>query len=97
MAGQEQMAAFCSQAVLLPTRQSLIDQGLDFAVRPDLMPVFVEQATTLTEGDIAQVTTPTFAETNLALQNELEECFRGGRSVEDTLSAISGDIDEASA
>jgi multiple sugar transport system substrate-binding protein len=94
MAGREQMAAFCSEAVLLPTRQSLVEQGLDFAVRPDLMPVFVEQATTLAEGDIAQVTTPTFAETNLALQNELEECFVGGRSVDDTLAALAEAIDE---
>ena len=94
MAGRDQMAAFCSEAVLLPTRQSLVDQGLDFAIRPDLMPVFVQQATTLTEEDIAQVTTPTFAETNLALQNELEECFRGGRSIDDTLTALAGSIDE---
>jgi multiple sugar transport system substrate-binding protein len=94
MAGRDQMAAFCAEAVLLPTRQSLVEQGLDFAVRPDLMPVFVEQATTLTAGDIAQVTTPTFAETNLALQNELEECFVSGRSVDDTLTALAESIDE---
>jgi multiple sugar transport system substrate-binding protein len=94
MAGREQMATFCSEAVLLPTRQSLVDEGLDFAIRPDLMPVFVSQATTLTEEDIAQVTTPTFAETNLALQNELESCFRGSSSVDDTLKAIADAIDE---
>ncbi|QIG41780.1 sugar ABC transporter substrate-binding protein [Nocardioides anomalus] len=94
MAGRDQMAAFCAEAVLLPTRQSLIEQGLEFAVRPDLMPVFLDQATTLTEEDIAQVTTPTFAEINLALQNELEETFVGGRSIDDTLSALADAVAE---
>ena len=94
MAGRDQMARFCADAVLLPTRQSLVEQGLEFAIRPDLMPVFLDQATTFTEEDIAQVTTPTFAEVNLALQNELEETFAGGRSVEDTLAALAEAIDE---
>jgi multiple sugar transport system substrate-binding protein len=94
MAGRDQMAAFCAGAVLLPTRQSLIEQGLEFAVRPDLMPVFLDQATTLTEEDIAQVTTPTFAEINLALQNELEETFVGGRSPDDTLKALADAVAE---
>lgn len=94
MAGRDQMAAFCAEAVLLPTRQSLVEEGLDFAVRPDLMPVYLGQATTFTEEDIAQVTTPTFAEVNLALQNELEETLAGGRSVDDTLAALAEAVDE---
>ena len=34
----------------LPTRQSLVEEKLDFAVRPDLMPVYVDQSTTLDRG-----------------------------------------------
>lgn len=83
-----QMQDFCEAAVLLPTRASLLDQELDFSVAGDLMGVYTDQATTIEDRDVADVTSATFAEVNLALANELEQCFLGGRSVEETLAAL---------
>jgi multiple sugar transport system substrate-binding protein len=90
----ENQRSFCEETIELPTRQSLAGADLDFAVRPDLAPVFTAQATTLTAEDVAQVTVPGFGQINTALQEQLEQCFVGGRSVEATLSGISDRIDE---
>ena len=57
------------------------------------MPVFADQVTTIEARDVADVTTATFAEVNLALANELEQCFLGGRSVEDTLAALDEQVE----
>jgi multiple sugar transport system substrate-binding protein len=78
--------------VLLPTRDSLIEQGLDFALRPDLMPVYTDMITTIEDRDVADVTTPTFAEVNVDLANELEQSFLNGRSTEDTLATLADQV-----
>jgi multiple sugar transport system substrate-binding protein len=92
LASREAMAEFCSEAVLLPTRDSLIEQGLDFALRPDLMPVYTDMITTIEDRDVADVTTPTFAEVNVDLANELEQSFLNGRSTEDTLATLADQV-----
>ena len=97
MAAPEQMRDFCEASVLLPTRTSLLEQRLDFAVGADLMPVFADEVDTIEPRDVADVTTPTFAEVNSALSNELETCFLSGRGVGSTLAALSDQIDEAAA
>ncbi|MDE9364788.1 sugar ABC transporter substrate-binding protein [Luteipulveratus sp. YIM 133132] len=89
-----QMRDFCQASVLLPTRSSLLAQRLDFAVADDLMPVYAQQVRTIGERDVADVTTATFAEVNLALANELEQCFLGGRSTGATLSALADAVDQ---
>ncbi|WP_083968221.1 ABC transporter substrate-binding protein [Janibacter melonis] len=90
-----QMRDFCAASVLLPTRESLRDQDLDFAVSPDLMPVYTDQITTIEQRDVADVTTPTFAEVNLSLANELEACFLEGRGTEETLRSLGEQVDAA--
>lgn len=97
MGEPDQMKDFCEASVLLPTRTSLLDQQLDFAVAADLMPVYADQVTTIEDRDVADVTTATFAEVNLSLANELEQCFLGGRSVEDTLAALDEQVSESAA
>ncbi|GAA1908680.1 sugar ABC transporter substrate-binding protein [Nocardioides lentus] len=97
MADARQMADFCAEAVLLPTRDSVLATGLDFALGADLMPVYADQITTITDRDVADVTTPTFAEVNTALGNELEQCFLGGASVSDTLGAVAEQVDATAA
>lgn len=89
----ENQRSFCEEAIELPTRRSLVGADLDFAVRPDLAPVFVAQATTLIPEDVAQVTAPDFGQINTALQDQLELCFVGGQSVEDTIAALTDRID----
>ena len=95
MVEPKNMRLFCEKSLELPTRRSLVDEKLDFAVRPDLMPVYVDQSTTLTTEDVAQVTVPYFGQVNTLLQNQLELAFRGRQSTDETLQKIADGITEA--
>jgi multiple sugar transport system substrate-binding protein len=95
MVESDNMAAFCEEAVELPTLQSLVDKKLNYATRPDLMPLFAQQATTMTAEDVAQVTVPYFGQVNGILQDQLEQCFTQGQSTSDTLSAIADGVEKA--
>jgi multiple sugar transport system substrate-binding protein len=95
MVKPENMRLFCEKSLELPTRRSLVADELDFATRPDLMPVYVDQATTLTPEDVAQVTVPYFGRVNTLLQDQLELAFRGRQTTEKTLSTISDGITAA--
>ncbi|WP_420031525.1 ABC transporter substrate-binding protein [Streptomyces sp. cg28] len=88
LASEENMARFCERTVVLPTRTSLLTQPLDYAVRPDLMPVYAEQATALTPGMTEQVAIPGFGRINSALQDELEAAFVNRQPAETTLRNI---------
>ncbi|MGN5634809.1 ABC transporter substrate-binding protein [Streptomyces sp. AC154] len=85
---EENMARFCEQCVVLPTRRSLLGRPLDYAVRPDLMPVYAEQATALTPAMTAQVAVPSFGRINASLQDELEAAFVSRQPAEVTLRNI---------
>jgi multiple sugar transport system substrate-binding protein len=95
MVDPKNMRLFCEKSLELPTRQSLAQEKLDFAVRPDLMPVYVDQSTTLTAEDVAQTTVPYFGQVNTLLQDQLELAFRGRQSVDDTLKKIADGITAA--
>jgi multiple sugar transport system substrate-binding protein len=95
MVSADNMAAFCEEAVELPTLTSLVDRKLNFATRPDLMPAFVQQATTMTADDVAQVTVPFFGEINSLLVEQLEQCFVSGQSIDDTLANIADGVEKA--
>lgn len=95
MVEPDNMRLFCEKSLELPTRQSLVSEKLDFAVRSDLMPVYVDQTTTLTADDVAQVTVPWFGQVNTLLQDQLELAFRGRQSPEKTLSAIAAGVSSA--
>lgn len=94
---EDQMRAFCEATLELPTLKSLTTAKLDFAIRPDLMQTFVQQATTLTPEQVKQVTVPQFAKINAALQEELERAFLGGRSSADSATAIAAAVKKAAA
>ena len=96
-ASEEQMRNYCVATGQLPTLKSLTETKLDFQIRPDLMPVFVEQATTLTPEQVRQVTVPQFAKLNTALQNELEKAFLGGRDAAATATALAAAVQKAGA
>jgi multiple sugar transport system substrate-binding protein len=91
----ENMRLFCEKSLELPTRRSLVADELDFATRPDLMPVYVDQATTISAADVEQVTVPYFGQVNTLLQDQLELAFRGRQTTEKTLSTISDGITAA--
>ena len=95
MTEAENMAEFCAATNELPTRTDIDPASIDFAVRPDVMPVFVEQAATITPRDVQQLTSPFLAQISVAMQDQLEEAFVGGRSTEETLSGLSDAIAQA--
>ena len=93
LAGDEAQARFCADAVVLPTRTALVEQGLEYAVRPDLMELFVQQATTITPELVEQVTVPQFNAVNTALVDRLEQAFLGGDDPAEVLDGLAGDIE----
>jgi multiple sugar transport system substrate-binding protein len=84
-AGAEQMGTFCAAATVLPTRTDVDPATLDYAVRPDLMPLFVEQATTIREQLVQQVVVPDFSAVNGQLADRLDAVFLGS---EDDAAAL---------
>ncbi len=95
MVSADAMSAFCAATNELPTRVDLSGDAIEFVVRPDVMPVFVEQATTIEPSDVKQLTSPAMAAINTALQDQLEAAFVGGQSTADTLANLSQAIEEA--
>ncbi|MBR7744135.1 sugar ABC transporter substrate-binding protein [Phycicoccus sp. BSK3Z-2] len=94
---REQMETFCAGASLLPTRADLIESGIDFEVRPELAPVFLQQAAAVLPQDSGQVASPSMSAIITVLQDELERAFVGGRGVDATVQALSSGIGEATA
>lgn len=97
MVSEEQMRDFCAATTELPTLQSLVGADIDFATRPDVMPIFVEQATTIQESDVAQLSSPDMAAINTVLSDQLELAFTQGQGTEETLAKISEGIAAATA
>ncbi len=93
----EPMRQFCAGASLLPTRADLVEQGIEFAVRPELSPVFISQASSVQASDSGQVASPSMSKIITVLQDQLEQAFVGGRSTEDTIAGITAGIAAATA
>lgn len=95
MTQQQTMKDFCVTASLLPTRKDLVTSGLEFAARPELSPIFLQQATTVRPSDAAQVASRSMAAINTVLSDQLEQAFIGGRSTDDTIAGITAGITAA--
>ncbi|RJK94233.1 ABC transporter substrate-binding protein [Vallicoccus soli] len=95
LASEEQMQAFCTATTVLPTRTSLTNRDLGYRLRPDLMELYVQQATQIPEDLVAQVTVPQFSAINNALVERLESAFVGGADTSEVLAGLSGDIETA--
>lgn len=95
MTNEEQMRGFCQGASLLPTRQDLVDGGIEFDVRPELSPVFVGQAGRVRPQDSGQVASPNMSAIITVLQDNLENAFVGGASTDDVIAGITAGIAQA--
>ena len=91
----DQMRAFCAGASLLPTRADLVSGGIQFAIRPELAPVFVQQAAQVKAVDSAQVASPKMAAIIKVLKDDLENGFIGGKTTDQTIAALSTGITAA--
>jgi multiple sugar transport system substrate-binding protein len=94
---EESMRDFCAGASLLPTRRDLSEKGIEFAVRPELSPVFVGQATTVRAADSGQVASPSMSKIITVLKDQLEQALVGGQSTDKTLAGIESGIAAATA
>ena len=93
---KENMALFCEQTTVLPVRQDLVDAPLNYAVRPDLMPVFQKQATTMPEGLVKVSTAPAFPGINQALVDNMDQYLsKSSSSTDSVISALTGSIEKA--
>ncbi len=88
------MKRFCEATNLLPTRKDLVEQKLDYEIRPDLMPVFVDQSTTITPEYTRAVTVPDFTQVNNAFVDQLEGFIIGDQSPGATLGNIAQEATE---
>jgi len=95
MVSADSMSAFCAATNELPTRLDLAGDKVKFDIRPDVMPVFVDQAATIKASDVTQLTSPAMAAINTALQDQLEAAFTGGQSTADTLKNLDKAVQEA--
>ena len=95
MVQADSMSTFCAATNELPTRTDLGGDKVKYDIRPDVMPVFVDQATTIQPSDVKQLTSPAMAAINTALQDQLDAAFVSGQSTKDTLSKISDAVKEA--
>jgi len=89
----QQMGDFCAAATVLPTRTDVDPASLDYTVRPDLMPLFVEQATTIREQLVEQVVVPDFSAINQQLADRLDEAFLSSDSDQDALAKLVAGIE----
>ena len=92
---KEQMAAFCAGASLLPTRADLVEEGIEFTVRPELSPVFVAQAGAVLPEDSGQVASPSMSAIITVLKDQLEEAFVGDQDAATTVRNLADGIGDA--
>jgi multiple sugar transport system substrate-binding protein len=93
LVSEEEMRRFCVGAQFIPVRTSLVEQGLDYSLRPEQMNLFVEQSTTVPGKMAREQTVPNASQITQVLGNELEAAFRIGQSAEDTARNISEGIE----
>jgi multiple sugar transport system substrate-binding protein len=97
MTQPDPMRSFCASSSLLPTRGDLVKSGIQFAVRPELSPVFIGQASTVQAADSGQVASPSMAKIITVLKDQLERAFVGGQSTAATLTGLTSGIAAATA
>ncbi len=91
----EQMKQFCETVQFIPVRKKLVQQGLDYKLRPDAMEVFVKQSTTVPQQMAQEQTIPKFSAVDQVLADQLEAAFKTGQSAKATAKNISSGIEQA--
>lgn len=93
---KENMQTFCEQTTVLPVRTDLVDAKLDYADRPDLLPIFQQQATTLPDQLVRSSTSRSFAGINQALVDNLDQYLANPSATTDSVvQALTGAIEKA--
>lgn len=95
MVSEQAMSELCVTAFEQPTLKSLVGKDLGWDIQKGVMPVYLDQATTITPGDVAQVTVPPFTRINTVLTDQLEAAFRQGQDTAKTLQNIADGVNKA--
>lgn len=91
---EENMKQYCIDAQFIPVRRSLVEQGLEYKLRPEVMNLFVEQSATVPEKMAREQTIPEFNKINQVLADELEAAFKTGQAPEATAKNIASGIEQ---
>lgn len=89
------MRDFCRAASLLPTRGDLLNDQLEFDVRPELAPVFAGQASLVQPQDVAQVASPSMSAILPVLKEQLDLAFTGAQDAATTVTNLQSGIGAA--
>jgi multiple sugar transport system substrate-binding protein len=89
------MKSFCETDLFLPVRSSLASTPLDFSSQKKQMTLFTEQATTVPSAMAKVETLPSFAAINQVLADQLDLCFIGQQTPQQTAKNISDGIKNA--
>jgi ABC-type glycerol-3-phosphate transport system substrate-binding protein len=89
---EENMRAFVTGAQFLPVRTALMNQQLEYGLRPDAMAVYVEQARTIPDHLVRTVTMPIFSRINGAMADELDLTFTSGQDPATTAQNLDNKI-----
>lgn len=93
---KENMQYFCEQTTVLPVRKDLVDAKLTFAARPDLMPTFQRQASTIPEALVATSTIAAFPAINQALVDNMDQFLSNpDASVDSIVASLTSSIEKA--
>lgn len=93
---KENMQTFCEQTTVLPVRNDLVDAKLNYASRPDLMPVFQKQATTMPDALVKTSTLAAFPGINQALIDNMDQFLSNpSASVDGVIKGLTGAIEKA--
>jgi multiple sugar transport system substrate-binding protein len=76
---ENNMRAFVTAGQYLPVRRALMETELDYALRPEAMRVYIEQARTIPDHLVRTVTMPIFSKINAAMADELDLTFTSGQ------------------
>lgn len=88
LVNEENMRDFVNTSQLLPVRTSLVNKGVDYAIRPKETAIFVEQTKTIPEHLVSTVTLPNWGRFNPKMADELDLAFTSGQSAEQTAKNI---------
>lgn len=95
MGSEAAQRRFIEATTTLPTRTALVEADLDYKVAPELMPVYQQQATTLSPELVRATTLPNFTEVNNVFVAELEALTSRGQDPRQTLDNMQSGVDEA--
>ena len=91
---EDSMKYFCEQAIELPTLKSLAAADLKYALRPDVVTICAQQASTISDTIVKESTVPSFSAINTVLGDQLELAFHS-QSSEQTISQIAAGVSKA--